>query len=211
MATETPKVLVPPRQVKHDYPVIPAPPEHVRERGRREANNHRLSIPIRMHLLFKIPFHVLGGLAADEKRPPIYSNSHFLRVIRYARPSDYAVGIATAAAAPAALLAMERISPSRLPSHAVRGIFRLTVGIGLCAGFLRFYNRPSCMPPIHFFFFLFFFLLDSFHRDNFFNFISHTYPFFFFLLPCDLHDSKTRTTQSVSSGCPKTHGRWTWT
>jgi len=94
MATETPKVLVPPTQVKHDYPVIDTDP-------------------------------------------------HFFRVIRYARPSDYAVGIATAAAAPAALLAMERISSSRLPSHAVRGIFRLTVGIGLCAGFLRFYNRPS--------------------------------------------------------------------
>ena len=107
--------------------------------------------------------HNIGGVK-QLTQTSICPNSHFFRVIRYARPSDYAVGIATAAAAPAALLAMERISPSRLPSHAVRGIFRLTVGIGLCAGFLRFYNRPSCMPILSLFsplFFLFFILIFS--------------------------------------------------
>ncbi|RPB23494.1 NADH-ubiquinone oxidoreductase [Terfezia boudieri ATCC MYA-4762] len=94
MATETPQVLVPPNEVKHEYPVIDTDP-------------------------------------------------HFLRVIRYARPSDYAVGAATAAAGPAALLTMERFSPTYLPINSFRGVMRLTIGIGLCAGFLRFYMRPS--------------------------------------------------------------------
>ncbi|KAF8473143.1 NADH-ubiquinone oxidoreductase 21 kDa subunit [Kalaharituber pfeilii] len=94
MATDTPKVVIPPKSVKQEYPVIDTDP-------------------------------------------------HFFRVIRYARPSDYLVGIGTVAAAPAAILALERLSPSNVTPSSFRGIMRLSIGVGLVAGFIRFYMRPS--------------------------------------------------------------------
>ncbi|KAI5794384.1 C-terminal of NADH-ubiquinone oxidoreductase 21 kDa subunit-domain-containing protein [Peziza echinospora] len=94
MATETPKVLVPPQSVEHEFPVIDTDP-------------------------------------------------HFFRVLRYARPSDYVVGAGTAAFAPLAMIAVEKYNSSYVPKRAFAGILRLSFGIGLVAGFLRFYQRPT--------------------------------------------------------------------
>jgi NADH-ubiquinone oxidoreductase complex I, 21 kDa subunit len=70
---------------------------------------------------------------------------HFKRVIRYARPSDYAAGAATAAAGPALLLLMERIAPSYVGRGGFAPIMRLCSAVGLSAGFLIFYQSSTCM------------------------------------------------------------------
>ncbi|KAH0566292.1 hypothetical protein GP486_000318 [Trichoglossum hirsutum] len=62
--------------------------------------------------------------------PLIDSDPHFKRVIRYARPSDYAIGAGTAAAGPALLFLMERIAPSYVGRGGFAPIMRL----------LRFYG-----------------------------------------------------------------------
>ncbi|KAL0265149.1 hypothetical protein SLS55_001109 [Diplodia seriata] len=73
--------------------------------------------------------------------PLIDSDPHFKRVIGYARPSDYGTGAATAAAGPALLAVVERVSPSYVGRGGFPPIMRLTVGIGAVAGFLTVYNR----------------------------------------------------------------------
>lgn len=79
----------------------------------------------------------------DHKYPVIDTDPHFSRVLRYARTSDYLVGAGTAASAPLAMYALERMSPTFVARDAVKGILRLSFGVGLVAGFLRFYMRPS--------------------------------------------------------------------
>jgi hypothetical protein len=66
---------------------------------------------------------------------------HIKRVIGYARPSDYAVGAATAAAGPGLMLLWERVSPSLVGKGGFAPIMRLSGVIGLGAGFLTFYQR----------------------------------------------------------------------
>jgi len=73
--------------------------------------------------------------------PLIDSDPHFKRVIKYARPSDYAVGAVTAAASPALMLLWERISPSHVGKGGFAPIMRLSGVIGLGAGFFTFYQR----------------------------------------------------------------------
>ncbi|EGS22638.1 NADH-ubiquinone oxidoreductase-like protein [Thermochaetoides thermophila DSM 1495] len=73
--------------------------------------------------------------------PLIDNDPHFTRVIRYARPSDYAHGLAAAAAGPAALWLMERISPSQVGRGGFAKAMRLAGFIGLAGGFLYFYQR----------------------------------------------------------------------
>ncbi|KAH0541490.1 hypothetical protein FGG08_004031 [Glutinoglossum americanum] len=75
--------------------------------------------------------------------PLIDSDPHFKRVLRYARPSDYAAGAATAAAGPALLFLMERISPSMVGRGGFAPIMRLCSAIGLSAGFLIFYQSST--------------------------------------------------------------------
>lgn len=70
--------------------------------------------------------------------------SHFKRVCRYARRSDYAVGAATAAAGPAFMLLWERLSPSYVGKGGFAPIMRLTAAIGITGGFLQYYNRSIC-------------------------------------------------------------------
>ncbi|RDL41610.1 putative NADH-ubiquinone oxidoreductase 21 kDa subunit [Venustampulla echinocandica] len=74
----------------------------------------------------------------------IDTDPHFKRVCRYARRSDYAVGAATAAFPPIAMLVMEKIQPSMVGKGGFAPIMRLTGVIGLSAGFLMFYQR-SCL------------------------------------------------------------------
>lgn len=68
-------------------------------------------------------------------------SSHFKRVIKYARPSDYAAGAASTIAGPGLLLLWERIAPSHVGKGGFAPILRLTTAISAGAGFLLFYNR----------------------------------------------------------------------
>ncbi|TGO52139.1 hypothetical protein BCON_0147g00260 [Botryotinia convoluta] len=71
----------------------------------------------------------------------IDSDPHIKRVLGYARPSDYAVGAATATAGPGLMLLWERISPSLVGKGGFAPIMRLSGVIGVGAGFFMFYQR----------------------------------------------------------------------
>ncbi|RKF56943.1 NADH-ubiquinone oxidoreductase 20.9 kDa subunit [Golovinomyces cichoracearum] len=75
--------------------------------------------------------------------PLIDSDPHFKRVIAYARPSDYAVGLVTAAAGPALMLLWEKFAPSKVGRGGFAPIMRLTGAVGLAAGFLTYYQRST--------------------------------------------------------------------
>lgn len=68
-------------------------------------------------------------------------SSHFKRVVKYARPSDYAAGAVSTIAGPALLLLWERIAPSHVGKGGFAPILRLTTAVSAGAGFLLFYNR----------------------------------------------------------------------
>ncbi|KAL1979911.1 hypothetical protein VTN96DRAFT_4996 [Rasamsonia emersonii] len=92
MASDQQKVLVPPKRVNTDYPLIDSDP-------------------------------------------------HITRVIRYARPSDYAVAGGMAAVSPIAFWVMERVSPSHVGKGGFAPVMRLATVIGLLGGFHIFYQR----------------------------------------------------------------------
>lgn len=70
-------------------------------------------------------------------------NSHFKRVVGYARTSDYAYGAGAAAFAPTALYALEKFAPSHVGKGGFAKAMRLTGFIGLAGGFLYFYQRSA--------------------------------------------------------------------
>jgi len=74
--------------------------------------------------------------------PLIDADPHFGRVVRYMRPSDYAMWAGAAAAGPGALYFMERIDPSNYRFGA-RSALRLTTFLGFCGGFMLAYQRSS--------------------------------------------------------------------
>jgi hypothetical protein len=78
---------------------------------------------------------------------------HFKRVVKYARPSDYAVGATAAAAGPGLMLLWERVAPSYVGKGGFAPIMRLTGVIGVGAGFLMFYQRSIRLflqpPSLH--------------------------------------------------------------
>ncbi|CEJ89544.1 Putative NADH-ubiquinone oxidoreductase 21 kDa subunit [[Torrubiella] hemipterigena] len=75
--------------------------------------------------------------------PLIDSDPHFKRVVGYARKEDYIYGAAAAAAAPTAMLAMEKFAPSHVGRGGFAKAMRLTGAIGLIGGFLYFYQRSA--------------------------------------------------------------------
>ncbi|RPA87162.1 hypothetical protein BJ508DRAFT_321054 [Ascobolus immersus RN42] len=75
--------------------------------------------------------------------PVIDTDPHFNRVVRYARPSDWTMAGATAAAGPAIAYMWEKYSPSNASRHSLASTMRLTGAIGLTAGFLRLYVQSS--------------------------------------------------------------------
>jgi hypothetical protein len=103
-----------------------------------EANSTLSSLIPTRTFPFK-PRH--AKLKADDTR-------HFKRVIQYARPGDYAVGAATAAAGPGLMLLWERISPSLVGKGGFAPIMRLTGVLGAGAGFLMFYQRSICLSSL---------------------------------------------------------------
>lgn len=70
-------------------------------------------------------------------------NSHFKRVVGYARTSDYVAGAAAAGFAPAGLYALERLAPSHVGRGGLAKAMRLAGFIGLAGGFLYFYQRSA--------------------------------------------------------------------
>lgn len=64
-----------------------------------------------------------------------------MRVVRYARPSDYVYGTVAAAAGPGLLYAMEKVAPSGAGKGGFAQTMRLTGVMGLCGGFIFFYQR----------------------------------------------------------------------
>ncbi|PKS12372.1 hypothetical protein jhhlp_000576 [Lomentospora prolificans] len=75
--------------------------------------------------------------------PLIDNDPHFSRVLGYARPSDYAHGLAAAAFGPGALLFMEKFSPSRVGKGGFAPALRLAGAVGVVGGFLYFYQRSA--------------------------------------------------------------------
>lgn len=66
-------------------------------------------------------------------------SSHFKRVVKYARPSDYAKGAAVAAFGPSMMLLWERVAPSHVGRGGFAPVMRLSGVIGAGGGFLYFY------------------------------------------------------------------------
>jgi hypothetical protein len=74
------------------------------------------------------------------------------------RKSDYAAGVAVAAGNPLALYVMEKVSPSFVGRGGFAPGMRLTVGLGLGAGFLVSYSLSYRMC------FLLLFLYSNHHK-----------------------------------------------
>ncbi|KAI5449402.1 hypothetical protein NCC49_004744 [Naganishia albida] len=74
--------------------------------------------------------------------PLIDADPHAGRVIRYMRPSDYAVWAGSAAAAPALLLGWEKIDPT-FSRGGTRSATKLLGFLGFCGGFMLAYQRSS--------------------------------------------------------------------
>lgn len=70
-------------------------------------------------------------------------NSHFKRVVGYARTSDYVAGGLVAAFAPAALLTLEKFAPSHVGRGGFAKAMRLAGFVGLAGGFLYGYQRSA--------------------------------------------------------------------
>lgn len=75
-------------------------------------------------------------------------NSHFKRVVGYARTSDYVAGGAAAAFAPGALYALEKFAPSYVGKGGFAKAMRLAGVVGVAGGFLYFYQRSCRTFPI---------------------------------------------------------------
>jgi hypothetical protein len=68
---------------------------------------------------------------------------HLKRVVRYARPSDYAMAGGMAAVSPVAFWMMERVSPSHVGKGGFAPVMRLATAIGLIGGLHVFYQRST--------------------------------------------------------------------
>ncbi|PSR94007.1 NADH-ubiquinone oxidoreductase complex I, 21 kDa subunit-domain-containing protein [Coniella lustricola] len=79
--------------------------------------------------------------SVETEYPLIDNDPHFKRVVGYARPSDYAFGTVAAAAGPGLMYTMEKFAPSYVGRGGFAPVMRLAGAIGLCGGFLAFYNR----------------------------------------------------------------------
>ncbi|KAH8589710.1 NADH-ubiquinone oxidoreductase-like protein 21 kDa subunit [Bisporella sp. PMI_857] len=79
--------------------------------------------------------------AVQSDYPLIDSDPHIKRVIKYARPSDYAAGIGAAGVAPGLMLLWEKFAPSYVGRGGFASIMRLSGAIGVGGGFLLFYQR----------------------------------------------------------------------
>ncbi|WVW85285.1 hypothetical protein I302_107323 [Kwoniella bestiolae CBS 10118] len=77
------------------------------------------------------------------KYPVIDSDPHFSRVIRYMRPSDYAVWAGATAAGPGLFWLYEKADPTQAAKASLRSALRLTGFLGFAAGFMLAYQNSS--------------------------------------------------------------------
>ncbi|KAH7139258.1 C-terminal of NADH-ubiquinone oxidoreductase 21 kDa subunit-domain-containing protein [Dendryphion nanum] len=75
--------------------------------------------------------------------PLIDNDPHFLRVVRYARPEDWAYGAGVGAISPGLMLYWEKISPSFVGKGGFASVMRLSCGVGLTGAFLFAFARSS--------------------------------------------------------------------
>ena len=68
---------------------------------------------------------------------------HFKRVLKYARPSDYAAGAALGALGPGLMLMWEKIAPSHVGRGGFAPIMRLSGVLGVAGGFLMLFERST--------------------------------------------------------------------
>lgn len=68
-------------------------------------------------------------------------------MVGYARPSDYAHGLAAAAFGPGSLYAMEKFAPTHVGRGGLAPAMRLAGAVGVVGGFLYFYQRSARTPP----------------------------------------------------------------
>lgn len=66
-----------------------------------------------------------------------------MRVLRYARTSDYITGAVAAAFGPAAILTLEKFAPSHVGKGGLPKILRLAGALGITSGFLIYYQRSA--------------------------------------------------------------------
>lgn len=87
---------------------------------------------------------IIPPKAVPSDYPVIDTDPHFFRVVRYARPSDYYHAAGTAAAGPALMMLMEKMSPTGAGRSVMIANMRIAGVLGITAGFLRLYTRSSC-------------------------------------------------------------------
>ncbi|TGZ83850.1 hypothetical protein EX30DRAFT_338451 [Ascodesmis nigricans] len=85
-----------------------------------------------------------GAKLIETEYPVIDIDPHFFRVVRYARPGDWAVGAGTAVAMPAAFHLMNYFDPvPHIPKAGIQRAHRLLVFLAIGTGFCRTYIRSS--------------------------------------------------------------------
>ncbi|GAA5917360.1 hypothetical protein JCM6882_006336, partial [Rhodosporidiobolus microsporus] len=81
--------------------------------------------------------------ALNQPFPVVDADPHFNRVVRYFRPTDYAVWAAGAGVAPAIVYGMELADPTKLGRAGLRPTLKLATWLGFCGGFLLAYQNSS--------------------------------------------------------------------
>lgn len=97
------------------------------------------------------PLHTSTGIHCLFQSWPVpnATPSHIKRVVGYARVSDWLYGAGFGTIAPAAMLLMERVSPTNVGKGGFASTMRLAGGVGITAGFLLAYSRSisTFNPP----------------------------------------------------------------
>ncbi|KAF2997609.1 hypothetical protein E8E13_003746 [Curvularia kusanoi] len=75
--------------------------------------------------------------------PLIDNDPHISRVIRYARPSDWAYGAAVGALSPGLMLYWERVSPSFVGKGGFAPVMRLSGAVGVAGALIFAYSRSA--------------------------------------------------------------------
>lgn len=75
--------------------------------------------------------------------PLVDADPHAGRVVRYFRPSDYALWATGTAIAPAAIYSLQLADPARLTKAGLRPTLKLATWLGFCGGFLLAYQSTS--------------------------------------------------------------------
>ena len=75
--------------------------------------------------------------------PLIDNDPHISRVLRYARPSDWALGAAVGGLSPALMLYWEKVSPSFVGKGGFAPVMRLSGAIGVSGALMFAYTRSN--------------------------------------------------------------------